>query len=67
MTWGGFVLAFVLGWLACWYLSSFLVKRVLRKGDAMMTDALKGLPQTSLVRIYKAAGAEIEHRKAEID
>ena len=67
MTWAWFVIAFVLGWMACWYLSSFLIKRVLRKGDSMMTDALKGLPQTSLVRIYKAASAEIEARKVEIE
>ena len=67
MTWAWFVIAFVLGWLACWYLSSFLLKRVFRKGDTLMVEALKNLPQTSLVRIYKAASAEIEARKVEIE
>ena len=42
MTWAWVVVAFLAGWLSCWYLSSFLIKRVLRKGDSMMTDASKG-------------------------
>lgn len=67
MIWAWFVIAFVLGWLACWYLSSFLMKRVLRRQDSMMSDALKNLPQISLVRVYKAAGEEIEARKRGIE
>lgn len=67
MIWAWVVVSFMAGWLACWHLSSFLIKRVLRRPDSLMTDAIKGLPQTSLVRIYKAVGAEIDHRKQEID
>ena len=59
MTWAVAVVAFMAGWLSCWYLSGFLIERVLRKSDSLMTDAVKGLPQTSHVRVYKAAGAEI--------
>lgn len=63
MSWAGLLVAFIAGWAACWYLSSFLMKKVLRRGDSMMMDTLAGLRQESLVRVYQAAWAELEKRR----
>ena len=58
------LLAFALGWTACWKLSSFLLRKVLRRGNSLMVDSLSGLPQDSLLKVSAAVDAELTKRRA---
>ena len=58
------ILAFVAGWIACWKLSSFLLKHILRKGNALMVDSLSGLPHDSLLKVQDAVNVELAKRRS---
>lgn len=62
-TWVLLILAFLGGWATCWYLSRFLLKRVLRRDDSMVVDVIQGLPQKSLISVYRAVEDELDRRK----
>lgn len=58
-----FIVAFLLGALFWYWAGSFMVKRVLRRNDTFTDDILSGLPQKSLISVYRKSEAEIERRK----
>lgn len=58
------LVAFVAGWAACWYLSRFLLKNVLRRGDSLTAEVLSGLPQEKLLRVYATVEKELAKRRA---
>ena len=62
-TWVWLILAFLGGWATCWYLSRFLLKRVLRRDNSMVVDVVQGLPQKSLISVYRAVEDELDRRK----
>jgi hypothetical protein len=55
--------AFAAGWISCWKLSDFLMRRILRKGDKFLLDALSSLPQSSLLKVHFATEDELEKRR----
>lgn len=63
-SWWAALLFFVLGWTACWRLSQYVLRYVLRNPHSTTKKAVEGMSQKNLVAFHQIAGDEIERRKA---
>lgn len=64
MSWFWLIVAFGAGWLACWKLSYWLMKKVFHRESRMLVSVIKGLGPDSFARLRKDVEAEATRRNA---
>jgi hypothetical protein len=59
------IVAFLAGWFACWYLSKFLLGRVLRHpAGSISSEVIAGLKQENLLKFRDAVESELAKRRS---
>lgn len=63
MSWLWLIAAFAVGWVACWKLSNFFLRHVLRTESTLMDDAVRGLRHETLLRLETIVDDELAKRR----